>query len=64
MSLNKYVKRLERSLRSAASKFLRPRMKNRVYTIRAGLSRGLRRKGGLGFLPRRLSVDERHLREL
>lgn len=40
--------------------------KNKVYTARAGIVKGLKRRGGLGFIPKwsRLPVDERFLQDL
>jgi FkbM family methyltransferase len=54
--------------RSLWRPFLRPFLlhltEDRVYTIRHGLAKGLRRKGGIGFLPRPLSLEERFLKVL
>jgi FkbM family methyltransferase len=42
----------------------RPLFRRNVYTIRSGLAAGLRRRGGLGFLPRALTPEERFLLSL
>ena len=36
-------------------------LRNRVYTVRCGLAKGLKRKGGLSFIPRELNAEERFL---
>jgi FkbM family methyltransferase len=36
----------------------------RLYTVRQGLTKGLKRKGGTGFIPRPLSLEERFLKTL
>jgi FkbM family methyltransferase len=48
------------------SKFLRPFLRSGAwtYTIRQGVAAGLVRKGGLGFIPRSLSLEERFLLDL
>jgi FkbM family methyltransferase len=38
-------------LRRAVISRLQPLVANRVYTVRNGLARGLKRRGGLGFIP-------------
>lgn len=51
-----------RRIAEALIRALRPRF-DVVYTARSGLARGLRRRGGLGFLPGRpLTPEERWLR--
>jgi FkbM family methyltransferase len=37
---------------------IRPLLKKRVYTVRNGLAKGLRRKGGLGFLPKPMGAEQ------
>jgi FkbM family methyltransferase len=39
-------------LKHAVISALRPLVSDRVYTVRHGLARGLKRRGGLGFVPR------------
>ncbi|WP_169239798.1 FkbM family methyltransferase [Candidatus Roseilinea sp. NK_OTU-006] len=49
------------ALRAALARWLRPHL-HFTYTARSGLARGLRRRGGLGFLPGRpLTPEERWL---
>lgn len=43
---------------------LEPLMKNRVYTVRSGIAKGLKRRGGLGFIPRNLSREHAFLKNL
>lgn len=45
---------------------LQPLLADRVYTVRHGLARGLKRRGGLGFVPQigAVSAEERFLDEL
>jgi FkbM family methyltransferase len=43
---------------------LRSLVKNRIYTARTGLTKGLKRKGGLCFIPRQLSLEEKFLMNL
>jgi FkbM family methyltransferase len=38
-------------MRELIGKVLQPLLKNQVYTVRRGLAKGLKRKGGLGFIP-------------
>ena len=45
-------------MRQKAIVGLRGLLKNRVYTVRNGLAKGLRRKGGLGFLPKRMTAEQ------
>ena len=40
---------------------LMPLVKNCIYTARSGLIKGLKRKGGLGFIPRPVSLEEKFL---
>jgi len=40
---------------------LRRLLRNRVYTVRNGLAKGLWRKGGLGFLPKRMTAEQKLL---
>lgn len=40
---------------------IRALFRNRVYTVRNGLAKGMRRKGGLGFLPRGMTAEQRFL---
>ena len=41
---------------------LRPLAKNHIYTSRSGLTKGLKQKGGLGFIPKRpLTREEKFL---
>ncbi|HWR96918.1 MAG TPA: FkbM family methyltransferase [Candidatus Methanoperedens sp.] len=39
-------------MKSLAMKLLQPLFKNSSYTIRNGIAKGLRRRGGLGFVPK------------
>jgi FkbM family methyltransferase len=43
---------------------LRSLVKNCVYTSRSGLAKGLKRKSGLGFIPRLPTQEEKFLRDL
>lgn len=43
---------------------LHPLMKNQVYTVRYGLAKGLRKKGGLGFVPQATTIEENFLMNL
>lgn len=49
-----------------SSRFLRPFLRSGgwTYTIRQGVAAGLVRKGGLGFIPRALSQEEKFLLDL
>lgn len=60
--LKRAVKMLERRIRS----ILQPLLETHVYTYRCGLVKGLKRKGGLGFIrmPLRLTPEERFLMRL
>ncbi len=53
-------------LKRAVISTLQPLVAQRVYTVRHGLARGLRRRGGLGFVPQlgSLSAEERFLQQL
>jgi FkbM family methyltransferase len=53
-------------LKRAVISTLQPLVASRVYTVRHGLARGLRRRGGLGFVPQlgALSAEERFLESL
>jgi len=53
-------------LKRAVISRLQPLVADRVYTVRNGLARGLRRRGGLGFVPqfRAFSAEERFLEAL
>lgn len=64
------MKGMKQLLRTFLAKHLRKGTQSRRYTVRRGLARGLRREGGLGFVPewlfptteediqlRRLSLD-------
>jgi FkbM family methyltransferase len=52
-----YTRRVKETLTSA----LMSLVKNRIYTSRSGLTKGLKLKGGLGFIPRQLSSEEKFL---
>ncbi|MEO7143126.1 MAG: FkbM family methyltransferase [Bryobacteraceae bacterium] len=39
----------------------RPLFRHNAYTVRSGIAAGLKRRGGLGFLPKSLSSEERFL---
>lgn len=52
------------ALQHAVAASLRPLTDQLVYTMRSGLVAGLKRKGGLGFLPRQLNKEERFLQSL
>ena len=43
---------------------LRPLFRNHVYTVRHGLAKGLKRKGGFGFVPSPLTQEEKFLIDL
>ena len=45
-------------LQHALAASLRPITGKLVYTTRSGLAAGLKRKGGLGFMPREISEEE------
>ena len=53
-------------LKRAVISTLQPLVAQRVYTVRHGLARGLRRRGGLGFVPQLAapSAEERFLQQL
>jgi FkbM family methyltransferase len=52
-------------VREAIAALLNPLFKNYIYTVRHGLARGLKRKGGLGFLPFvKLTPEELFLQNL
>jgi FkbM family methyltransferase len=52
-------------LRRAVISTITPFLANDVYTVRNGLARGLKRRGGLGFLPRfSHSVEESFIQKL
>ncbi len=53
-------------LKRAVISTLQPFVAQRVYTVRHGLARGLRRRGGLGFVPQlgAPSAEERFLQQL
>ncbi|MEQ1731349.1 MAG: FkbM family methyltransferase [Vicinamibacterales bacterium] len=53
-------------LKRAVISTLQPLVAQRIYTVRHGLARGLRRRGGLGFVPQlaALSPEERFLQTL
>lgn len=53
-------------LKRAVISTLQPMVADRVYTVRHGLARGLRRRGGLGFVPTigRPSIEEAFLESL
>jgi FkbM family methyltransferase len=44
--------------------FLRSRIRLGAYTVRSGVARGLKRRGGFGFIPRRMSPEETFLTAL
>lgn len=46
------------AIRHRVAAALRPLTRNLKYTVRSGLAAGLRRQGGLGFLPRQPTVEE------
>lgn len=52
-----YTSRIKATITSA----LMSLVKNRVYTSRSGLVKGLKRKGGLGFIPRQPQLEEKFL---
>lgn len=55
-----YIRRVKEIIISV----LRPLVKSRIYIDRSGLTKGLKRKGGLGFIPRQLSIEEKFLLSL
>jgi FkbM family methyltransferase len=48
-------------LKATIISVLRSLVKNRVYTSRSGLAKGLKLKSGLGFIPRPLTQEEKFL---
>jgi FkbM family methyltransferase len=52
------------SLTIALGRITRPLTDKLIYTARCGVAKGLRRRGGLGWLPRGESDEERFVREL
>lgn len=56
----KYTRGIQATIISA----LMSLVKHRIYTARSGLAKGLKRKGGLGFIPRQLSLEEKFLLSL
>lgn len=63
-----FVKQFESVIHPVASALsiyvLRPLTENRVYTIRSGIAKGLRTKGGLDFIPRPMKKEDRFIRAL
>lgn len=54
----KYIRRIKATILSA----LMSLVKNHIYTSRSGLTKGLKQKGGLGFIPKRpLTREEKFL---
>lgn len=51
-------------LKKAIISFLRPLLKNYVYTVRHGMAKGLKRRGGFGFIPLPLTQEEKFLMNL
>ena len=58
------VQSIKNVLKATIISALRSLLKNRVYTSRSGLVKGLKRKGGVGFIPRQLSLEEKFLMNL
>lgn len=50
---------LRLALQHAVAASLRPITEHLVYKTRSGIAAGLKRKGGLGFMPRQVSEEER-----
>jgi FkbM family methyltransferase len=46
------------ALQHAAAAFVRPLSAHLTYTVRSGIAAGLKRRGGLGFLPRKATKEE------
>lgn len=63
-----FVKQFESVVHPIASALsihvLRPLTQNRVYTIRSGIAKGLRTRGGLDFIPRPMKKEDRFIRAL
>jgi hypothetical protein len=55
-----YIRRVKETIEPA----LMSLVKNCIYTSRSGLTKGLKRKGGLGFIPRQPSLEEKFLLDL
>lgn len=51
---------MKEAIRSAFTSVLTPFLKNRVYVQRTGLIAGLKRRGGLGFLPFERALTREH----
>jgi len=55
-------------IKSSLKTMFSPLLKNHVYTMKGGIAKGLKRKGGFGFLPfsksRRLTPDHKYLNSL
>ena len=58
------VQSIKNVLKATIISALMSLVKNRVYTSRSGLVKGLKRKGRLGFIPRPLSPEEKFLMTL
>ena len=58
------VQSIKNVLKATIISALMSLVKNRIYTSRSGLTKGLKRKGGLGFIPRQLSLEEKFLMNL
>ena len=51
-------------LKATITSALMSLVKNYIYTSKSGLVKGLKRKGGLGFIPRPLTREEKFLMNL
>ncbi len=45
-------------IKRLAVRYVRPLLENRVYTVQQGLIKGMRRKGGMGFIPYERASEE------
>ena len=63
-----FVKQFESLIHPIASALsihvLRPLTEDRVYTIRSGIAKGLKTRGGLDFIPRPMKKEDRFIRSL
>lgn len=61
-----FLKRMLTLLRIRISAVVYPLVKNHIYTTRHGLAKGLKRKGGLGFIPQitQLTQEDKFLMNL
>jgi len=60
----RYMKYAYAALCYRLASYIRTATDDGVYTIRAGVAKGLKRRGGFGFIPRRMSNEEAFLTSL